>query len=65
MSDFNGQISVKDFLIAEYDGKLSESELYECRKSIMDFARILSEVAEETNFQHDRYSSTNARATSI
>ena len=65
MSDFNGQISVKDFLIAEYDGKLSESELYECRKSIMDFASILSDVAEEINFPHDRHSSTNVRAAPI
>ena len=65
MQQFESQISVKDFLIAEYDGKLTESELYECRKSIMDFASILSDVAEEINFSHDRHGSINARTTSI
>jgi len=60
MPEYNGQISVKDFLIAEYGGKLSESELQECRKGVLDFASILSEIAENVDIPNDRHGSTNA-----
>lgn len=65
MQQVEGQTSVKDFLIAEYEGKLSKQESYECHKSIMDFVSTLSEVAEGQNLTHDRHNSTNDRTTPI
>ena len=65
MNNSQGQISVKEFLTARYDGKLEDSELLEGKNSVYEFFSILSEIAQEQNITNAGYDSANAGATSI
>jgi len=65
MQQSKGQASVKDFLIAGYEGKLKESELLQSTNSIYDFCSILLDVAREQNLTNAGHDSNDVRTTPI